>query len=134
MHLVIFIYSSTKFKSFPNVSLILIAAVKPVIITISPTIQAAVIYAFSSFDEKNTPLLKNLNRKEIGSKNPRTRLGIEMAAVARRFVPKLSALIVIYKTEIPEQKPNSTQKVYILTALPPPFKIKKQKMQTDSST
>src|SRR5580698_4127282 len=57
---------------------------------------------------------------------PRTILGIEIAALARRFVPNCSADMVIYKTEKPEPKPNPAQSQYILSALP--FICRKYKM------
>jgi hypothetical protein len=68
--------------------------------------------------------LKNLKSNNIKGRKPRTRLGIEIAAVALRLVPNCSALIVMYKTEMPDPKPRPIHSKYILKALPPPFKAK----------
>ena len=42
---------------------------------------------------------------KIKGRKPLTRLGIEIAAVALKLVPNCSALIIIYKTEIPRADP-----------------------------
>ena len=53
-----------------------------------------------------------------------------MAAVALKFVPNCSALIVIYRTEIPEPKPRPIQSRYMFSALPPPLKAKNKNIKT----
>ena len=88
--------------SFANDSRVNQAAIKAMVITITPVIQPPVI-------KLPVAALKPLNNKMINGKKPRTRFGIEMAAVALRFVPNCSADIVIYKTERPDPKPNAAQ-------------------------
>ena len=75
-------------------------------------------------------LRENLKRRIIRGRNPLTRFGMEIAAVARRFVPNCSALIVIYRTDIPEPKPSPIQSRYMLKLLPPPRRVKNKVMNT----
>jgi hypothetical protein len=51
--------------------------------------------------------LRPLNNRIINGRKPRTTFGIEMAAVALKFVPNCSADIVMYKTERPDPKPRA---------------------------
>ena len=53
--------------------------------------------------------LKPLNNKMISGKKPRTTFGIQIAAVALKFVPNSWADMVMYKTERPDPKPNPKQ-------------------------
>ena len=54
-------------------------------------------------------VLNPLNNKMINGKKPRTKFGIEIAAVALRFVPNCSADMVMYKTETPDPNPSAAQ-------------------------
>ena len=51
--------------------------------------------------------------------DPRTILGIVVAAVARRLVPNCSAPIVTSIDQNPVEKPSKAQIKYILSAEPP---------------
>jgi len=68
-------------------------------IMIAPVIQPPV-------TKSPVTVLNPLNSKMINGKNPRTKFGIEIAAVARRLVPNCSAAIVKYKTDIPDPNPK----------------------------
>ncbi len=88
--------------SLPNDSRVNQAAIKAMVITTMPVIHPPVI-------KLPVDALKPLNNKMISGKKPRTTFGIEIAAVALKFVPNCSADMVMYKTESPDPKPNPRQ-------------------------
>ena len=86
--------------SLPNDSLVNQAATTATAITIMPVIQPPMI-------KLPVDALRPLNNRIINGRKPRTTFGIEMAAVALKFVPNCSADIVMYKTERPDPKPRA---------------------------
>ena len=88
--------------SLPNDSRVNHAAMMAIPITIIPVIHQPII-------KLPVDVLNPLKSRMINGKKPLTTFGMEMAAVALRFVPNCSADIVIYKTETPEANPNAAQ-------------------------
>jgi hypothetical protein len=103
--LLIFPYTSTKFRSLPKVSSVNQAAVKPIEIRIIAVIDPPITKLFP------VKLLSDLNKTMIKGKAPLTIFGILIAADALRFVPNCSALIVIYTTVNPVPYPSPAQMI-----------------------
>ena len=82
------IHCSKKFMSLPNDSRVNQAATNAIDMIIIPVIHPPVI-------KLPVNVLKPLNSKMIKGKKPRTMFGMEMAAVALKFVPNCSADIMI---------------------------------------